>query len=201
MTMVLGHPGSTQRQLTIAQLDRYLDLDLIPRLLLGSETRGVLNQYASENAEAARTSEDDRFGVENSLKALKGQLGALLHPAVFNFKRGQETELRDFINANPARKKKYGKAWHEIAQAQLAYATFETPYKFIERGNGFSSEYFRFARALVRGAAERGKPNGDRLREYTVSALPTLTQRLFSDAPVYPSLEKVTLAFFADQAT
>jgi len=195
MTMVLGHPGSTQRQLTIAQLDRYRDLDLIPRLLLGSETRGVLNQYASENAEAARISEDDRFGVENSLKALKGQLGALLDPAVFNFKRAQETELRDFVNSNPTRKKKYGKAWDEIAQAQVAYATFETPYKFIERGNGFSSDYFRFARWLVRGAAERSKPNGDRLREYTESALPTLTQRLFSDAPVYPALEKVTLAF------
>ncbi|MDB5967968.1 MAG: family peptidase [Hydrocarboniphaga sp.] len=195
MTFTLGHPGRTQRLLTVAQLDRARDADLIPRLLSLSEIRGTLNQYATESAEAARTSKTQRFGVENSLKALGGQLEALLDPAIFAMKRAQEAELRAYVRQNPKRQAEYGSAWDEIAAAQQTYRTFETPYKLIENGGGLMSDYFRMARMLVRGAAERAKPNGERLREYTDAALPTMTQKLFSSAPIYPELENVTLAY------
>ena len=195
LTMVLGHPGSTQRQYTIAQLERLRDVDQPSRLLYASELRGLLNRFASESAESARTSEADRFYLENSIKARKGQEQALLDPEVFNLKRKQEAELRAFVDANPARKAKYGNSWNEIAAAQQVYRIFETRWKFIEGGRGLDSEYFDFARELVRGAAERGKPNPERLREYTESALPTLTQQMFSDAPVYPEFEKVKLGW------
>jgi hypothetical protein len=46
----------------------------------------------------------------------------------------------------------------------------------------------------VRAAAERSRPNEQRLREYRDSALPSLEQDLFSTAPVYKSLETVLLA-------
>ena len=195
LTMVLGHPGSTQRQLTIAQLERRRDVDLPSRLMFAAEERGMLNQFASENPESARTSEADRFYLENSIKALKGQEQALLDPEVFNYKRKQESELRTFVNGNPARKAKYGKAWDEIAAVQANYREFELRWKFIEGQRGFQSDYFGFARDLVRGAAERSKPNSDRLHEFTDGALPTLTQELFSDAPIYPAFEQVKLGW------
>jgi len=50
------------------------------------------------------------------------------------------------------------------------------------------------ARTLVRAAEEKPKPNGDRLREYRDSGLPSLEQELFSSAPVYKNLETATLA-------
>lgn len=195
MTMILGHPGRTNRLLTVAQLDRTRDVDLIPRLLRLSEMRGMLNQYATSSAEAARISKTDRFSVENSLKALGGQLEALLDPAIFALKRQQEAELRAFVAASPERQAAQGAAWDEIAAAQQRYRQFETPYKYIEGSGGFSGDYFRMARMLVRGAAERAKPNGERLREYTDAALPSVTQRLFSSAPIYPELESVMLGY------
>ena len=195
LTMVLGHPGSTQRQLTIAQLEVLRDVDLPSRLIYGSEQRGMLNRYAGESDEAARTSEADRFYLENSLKAFKGREQALLDPQVFAAKRKQEDELRAWVNASPARKAKYGKAWDEIAAAQVIYRQIEMRWKFIEGGRGFNSEYFRFARMLVRGAAERDKPNAERLREFTESALPTMSQHVLSKAPVYPELEKAELGW------
>src|SRR5690606_29882168 len=67
--------------------------------------------------------------------------------------------------------------------------------KFIEARRGFSSDYYYYARMLVRGAAERAKPNAERLREFTDSKLPSLTQDLFSSAPVYPQYEKVKLGW------
>jgi hypothetical protein len=50
------------------------------------------------------------------------------------------------------------------------------------------------ARNLVRAAAEKPKPNAERLREFRDSALPSMEQKLFSAAPVYKNLESVKLA-------
>jgi hypothetical protein len=195
LTMTLGNPGTTQRQLTIAQLERVRDDDLTQNTWYLSELRGMLNEYAARGAEEARTSEDDRFGVENSLKAYKGELESLQDPDVFAFKRRQESELRHFVDADATRKAKFGGAWAAIAKAETNYRQFDTRYRFIERGRGFGSDEYTYARLLVRGAAERAKPNGERLREFTESALPGVTQRLFADAPVYPHLEETTLGF------
>ena len=96
-TFVTGHPGSTQRQLTVAQLERARDVDHVERLLRLAELRGLLTRYGAEGKEQARTSQEDLFGVENSYKALYGQLQALLDPAVFAMKRKQETDLRAYV--------------------------------------------------------------------------------------------------------
>jgi len=45
----------------------------------------------------------------------------------------------------------------------------------------------------VRLVAEKEKPNGQRLREYRDSALPSLELRLFSPAPIYPEMEEATM--------
>ena len=49
---------------------------------------------------------------------------------------------------------------------------------YVERMRGFSSDLAQYARNLVRAAEEKPKPNGDRLREYRDSALPSLEQEL-----------------------
>ncbi|MBN8727204.1 MAG: S46 family peptidase [Xanthomonadales bacterium] len=195
MTVIVGNPGGTDRQLTIAQLESARDLDLIPRLFLLAEMRGLLERYRAESAENWRVAQNDLFGVENSYKALRGRLLALQDPEVFALKRSQEKELRDFVAADPARQAKYGAAWDGIAGALKTYRDIETRYKLVEQRRGFMSEYYDFARTLVRGGAERGKPNAERLREFTDSKLPSVEQGLFSTAPVYPDYEKVTLAF------
>ena len=45
----------------------------------------------------------------------------------------------------------------------------------------------------MRGAAERAKPNDQRLREFTDAALPRIEQQLAAPVPVYPELERITL--------
>jgi V8-like Glu-specific endopeptidase len=195
LVMTLGHPGSTQRSFTVAQLERLRDVDLIPRLLYSSELRGVINQFASQGEEQARISRDDLFGIENGLKARKGMLQALLDPAVMDAKRKSEADLRAFVEADATRLAKYGKAWSEIAAAQQVHKAMITQKNFFEGSWAFSSSYFFYARVLVRAAAERNKPNGERLREYTESALPNLAQRVTGDSPVYPELETVTFTF------
>ena len=68
------------------------------------------------------------------------------------------------------------------------------PYTYIENGGGFQGRLANYARTLVRGAAERDKPNGQRFREFTDSALPRVQQNLGASVPVYPELENCVSA-------
>ena len=192
---VTGHPGSTQRQLTMAQLAALRDIGLIPRLQQAAELRGVLTQYSKTSAEAARTAESLLFGIENSYKAQNGQLATLLDPALIRKMQADETALRKFVASKPALKASTGGAWDAIESAEVAYRNMQKSYQMIEGSQAFNSTHYRIARTLVRGSEERGKPNGERLPEFADSKLPELEQRLFSKAPVYPDFEKVKLSF------
>jgi len=195
MTVIVGNPGGTDRQLTVSQLELARDDQVVSYLLFLAERRGLLTQFRNESVEHWRIAQNDLFGTENSYKVLRGRLSALQDPAVFDLKRAQEKELRDFVDADPARKQKYGAAWDEIAKAVAIERNIEDRHYYIESGRGFYSRYFGYARTLVRGAAERAKPDAERLREFTDSRLPALTQNLFSTAPVYPDYEKVKLGW------
>ena len=195
LTLVTGHPGSTERLLTVAQLETVRDSRLLHRLMQLAELRGVLSQYSKSGAEPARTAETTLFGVENSYKALTGELQALLDPALLQRKRTEEAALRGYVDANPKLKAEVGGAWDAIARAQAVYRDIEPEYLVEEQARGFFSKYFGYARTLVRGAAERARPNTERLPEFAESKLPEVEQQLFSSAPVYPEYEKVKLAW------
>jgi len=194
-TFITGHPGTTQRDLTVAQLELLRDLALPQRLMLSSEYRGYISRYRMEGEEQSRIATDDLFGIENGLKARKGQLEALQDPEVFAFKKKQEAELRAFVAKNPKLKKEYGSAWDEIAAAQTTYRNIYWEYRLLELGGGFYSKHFEHARTLLRAAEERAKPNAERLDEFGDARLPQVEQQLFSTAPVYDDYEKVTLAY------
>lgn len=70
---------------------------------------------------------------------------------------------------------------------------------YLENGTGFNSKLFMYARQLVRGAAERGKANELRLREYADSNLPKIAAQVRATTPVYPDYEQVTLSFSLDK--
>ncbi len=195
MTMVVGHPGSTQRGYTISQLETLRDLSLFQRTSYLSELRGLLTRYRQEGEEQKRVTQHDIFGVENSLKVFKGQFEALTDPEVFNFKRKQEADLRKFVAKDSKLPKDTAGAWDEIAKAEVIARNNYWPYRLIGTGAGFSTKYFEYARTIVRGAAEKQKPNAERLREFTESALPNREQDLFSTAPIYPEFEQLKLAW------
>jgi hypothetical protein len=71
------------------------------------------------------------------------------------------------------------------------------PYLFLEQRMGFGGYFSRlhhYARLLVRGTLERTKPNEERLREFSDSALPRVEQVLFAESPVYADREKIALS-------
>jgi V8-like Glu-specific endopeptidase len=192
---VAGHPGTTDRLLTVPQLKTQRDLVLPFWLLRFSELRGRLAQYSKTSDEAARTAMDYLGTIENSHKVRRMQLTALLDDRMMDQRIEAEASLRAAVAANPALQASAGGAWDDIARAQRRYRDILVPYTWLEGGAGFNSDLFGYARLLVRAGAERARPNADRLREYTDAALPRLRAAIEAETPVYPALERVRLSF------
>jgi V8-like Glu-specific endopeptidase len=195
LVFVSGHPGSTSRLYTRAQLEFERDILMPQWLLRASELRGRYIQFGKTGADAQRITESPLSGLENGIKVRRKLLDALHDDERLAAKSASEAELRTKMAGNAA----FGDPWSEIATASEVERSIYVPYAFIEGGAGFNSANFRYARALVRAAAERPKPNTDRLREFTDAELPRLEQQLFAPVPVYPELENVTLSFSLDR--
>lgn len=193
---VAGNPGSTQRLLTVGQLETLRDLNLPEILFLLSELRGRLLRFSEESVEHSRIASDLLFGIENSFKAYRGEEKALIDPKLIAAKRDSEADIRQKVAANPALAGKLGDPWSDIAGAQARLKALYFPYGLMESRAGLGSDLFRFARALVRSAEERAKPNGERLPEYTDSRLPLLAKNILDPQPVYPDLEQLALNFW-----
>jgi hypothetical protein len=192
---VSGHPGSTDRLLTVEQLLTDRNAYLPVWLLRYSELRGRYIQFGKSGAESLRIVQDPLNSIENSIKVRRKQLDALLDESLMETKRAEERSLRARVDADPTLRSSAGTAWDDMAKAQAAYRNQFLGYTFIENAAGFNSELYNHARHLVRSAAERAKPNEERLREYTNAALPLLEQRIMAPTPVYPALERLTLSY------
>ncbi|MFZ6766284.1 S46 family peptidase [Undibacterium sp. Di26W] len=193
MSFVTGHPGATQRQLTMAQLISLRDIGLVDNLQHTAELRGVITQYRKTSPEAARTADQALFGIENRYKAGIGRLKTLLDPEFMAGQQAEETALRRFVDSSPELKEKIGGAWDAIAKAQDSYRQLFRVTNMTEGAEAFNSNYFNLARMLVRAADERNKPDAERLPEFIDTRLPAMQKNLFSGAPIYPEFEKLKL--------
>jgi hypothetical protein len=192
-TFVSGNPGSTERLLTVSQLETYRDLTIPVGQLQRSELRGRLIEYGRRGADAQRLVADPIFGLENGYKVFFGRQFALSDKAFMDAKRAQEAELRAKVAADPALAAEIGDPWGEIATAQAAYAANFVRYRQLESEAGRSSSLFGWARTLVRATREREKASGDRLPEFADSRLPIEERRLLTAKTVEPALEQLYL--------
>jgi len=188
-----GHPGSTGRLLTYAQMEFLRDVSYPYTIANYERRRKLLKEFGEKGPEYARIAQGPLFGIENSLKATIGYQSGLLDKNLMDKKAKDEEALRASIRQNPEMENEFGKTWDEIAEAEKKYASFFKPYSFFERGTGFTTSYFNTARTLVRLAMEKDKPNDQRLREYRDASLPSLTRRLLTALPIYDELEVFNL--------
>jgi hypothetical protein len=163
---------------------------------LGAELRGRYTRFAEESAEHTRIVNRDLFGLENGLKAQRGEYEALLQPSLIADKHKADLELKARVDADPKLKAATGDPWADITRAQAERAALAKPYYFVETRAGGGSTLYGYARTLVRGAAERAKPNGERFREYADARLPLVERGLLARRPVENDVEQVKLEFW-----
>ncbi len=196
---VAGHPGGTSRLLTVEQLEFQRSVSFPAYIARNSELRGRMIQWAKTGDEPQRIVQETVLGLENALKVYRGLESALLDDALLQQKQAQERELRAKVGADAKLATQTGTAWDEIARAQARYRQIYDRYAYLENGTGFNTDLFGYARQLVRGAAERGKPNEQRLREYADSNLPKVSAGLLAARPIYSDFEELTFSFSLDK--
>lgn len=201
LVFVTGHPGSTQRLNTVANLQSLRDISIPLVLKMLESRRGALKAYMAQGKEQTRRGQNELNSVENSLKVYKGQIAGLQDPKLMAKKQVAEQLLRNSVNADPRKRKEYGDAWDAIAKDRRDLALYERDRRFLDPTitnavvpAGFNSVLFGYARTLVRLADENGKPDAERLPEYMNAKRAALEGSLYSTAPVYDDLEKAKLA-------
>jgi Peptidase S46 len=193
LVFVSGHPGGTDRQRTVAELEFQRDVSLPYVVPLLQSRIASLKAFAAQSPENARIAQRQIFSLENSYKAINGEWQGLKKPEILKRKLADEQKLRAAVEANPNLKAETGNAWNDVAQALKVEKEIYLPYVLLEARSRYQGALDSRARTLVRVVEEKKKPNGERLREYRDSALPSLEQSLFSTAPIYKSLETLHL--------
>lgn len=193
LVFLTGHPGATQRLITLAELEYARDVQT-PAALRWLKSREVLlNSFAKAAPENARRAQDEIRGIENSRKVWDGRIAGLLDPALLAEKKAEEEALKKFAQDRP--ELGAADAWERIAAAQQIIASNAVRGNFLENYQ-FNSDLFTAARKLARAATERTKANGDRLTEYRDSARTSFELGLFSEKPIYTDLEQLKLQHF-----
>jgi hypothetical protein len=187
LVFVSGHPGSTNRLMTLSQLQFSRDYGYPLRIKAMKRMLDVARKYSTLGMEQARQAAGMIFGIENGLKVSSGEYEGLKAAGILEKKAAQEAEFRKLINENPQWKADYADAWDQIAGSieKQKPRMKEFTYRRIPgmRLGGVALQ-------IVQLVAELQKPDGKRLDGYHTAELDSLRFRLFSPAPVYPGLEE-----------
>jgi hypothetical protein len=184
LVFVSGHPGSTQRLDTMAQLELDRDTVLPMELKLLRNRIETLRRY-STTEEHTRQASSRIFGLENSVKSFTGSLQGLQDKHVMNTKQADEERFQAAVMNKAELKAQFGQAWQEIAAATKKAASRMKEQFF----HSMDSDLATKALQIVQYVAEIKKPDGDRLPGYHDAQLESLRFAMLSPAPIYRDLE------------
>jgi Peptidase S46 len=187
LIFISGHPGSTSRQDTMAQL--LIERDVVEPAVTDYLKRrlAAAQAYAAQGPEQARQVGSTIFGLQNSLKVYVGRTEALADKNLIAKKQAEEDDFRKKVATNPEWEKEYGGAWDTIAKTEEK-AKPEFRYQIYRRTD---SRLFAIALILVQYSAEIKKPDGERLPQFHDANLQSLKFQMLSPAPITVGTEKL----------
>jgi len=194
LTFVSGHPGTTGRLATYAELEFSRDVSYP---LIHARLKSLIDtllRYSARSAEAKRIAAENLNSQQNSYKAYTGFLRGLRDPNLMALKKSEEEKLQAAVKRDPKMAAEYGNLWNEVGAAFHEFAKFYKPYWLLERGATRGSDLMEIARKVIRYAEEKPKPNDQRLTDYRDTALPSLEMEMFSKAPIDDSMEIAVIA-------
>jgi len=178
-SFVMGYPGRTYRNNTLAELQ--FDLDNMKKRMAdfedvihffeeaGSNSREIQIKYAS----IVR-------GLNNGLKNYQGKLEGMEKISLLDIKKEQENNFLDWVNQSPERKEKYGQALAKIDDFMKKFEKHSTKNNLLGQivSPYTSSTLLAQAYTIYRTVTERQKPDIDREPDYQDRNLPLIKMRI-----------------------
>lgn len=189
LIFVSGHPGSTDRGKTMAEIKFMKDVEFPEHIKNIKKGISHLREYSARDKESERRARAGILGMENSRQAMEGEYAGISDPRVYSLLLKKEEEFQKLLSRHPEKAKVYREAYSKIEAA-------------VEKKKGriqeimnsrLSGTLFHYGLSLVRYLIEKEKPNEKRYEEYRDSSLDSFRHRIFSNAPIYKDKEKFML--------
>lgn len=189
----VGNPRSTERGRTVADARGFRDMTYPINLNSAEGQREAMILYGKQSDEAARQSKAARFGLENWIKAMRGEAKLLSDARFFSRKESSEEDLRRRAREAATRDVKIasllnapGDPWsriESIVEQRTARAMTSAAIHTGTRG------LFEAAMSIVALANEAERPANERLREQSGARAVRLASRLTAEQPFHAELE------------
>ena len=197
LTFISGHPGTTFRQQTHAQMVYARDIGIPFQLKSLTRQKAALQALSATSPEARRLAADAIYGIENGFKRLSGQLLGLAKPE--NLKQVAEAEaaLKATVTKDPNLQGRVGESWDRVTQAVARQQALLKAATFTGTGR---VALLGHALTLVRLADEELKPSAARLTEFSEGNLKATKARLHTPRPVQKPVDATLLAASLQEA-
>lgn len=162
-TFVMGYPGRTYRNYTLAEFERDAD-----RLKKGIESRKEIISFfenASKNDKAIEIKYAGKIkGLYNGLKNYQGKLEGFEKANLLEQKQAQQQKLLDWINADQKRQKKYRDVLSKLESFFKRYDEFSQKNEILGQVTSgyYGSTVLSQSHLIYRTVQERQKPDMER---------------------------------------
>jgi hypothetical protein len=191
LTFISGHPGTTFRQQTHAQMVYARDTGIPFQLQSMVRQKAALRALSATSPEARRLAADAIYGVENGYKRLSGQLLGLAKPENLRKVAEGEAALKASVAKDPDLLARVGGSWELVARAVARQKALLKETAYVSAGR---VTLLSHALTLVRLSEEEAKPSAQRLTEFSDGNLKATKARLLAPRPVQKPIDATLLA-------
>jgi hypothetical protein len=183
MVFVAGYPGTTNRLKTAGEVDDAVSWSYPRQIQFSVEAIAVLEREAKKDAMASIRATPFIRGLNNRLTKMRGIMDGLVKGGLAAQKAKIEADLKQWVEADPARKTAYGDVLRNIAALRAEQQ--KTREQDASLKEGFFVRLLNVADTIVRMAEERPKADPERDPDYQERNWKRIEQDLASLDNVY----------------
>lgn len=178
---VVGNPGTTNRLLTVSQLEFLRDIQY-PRTVdmlknLERSYYGMVDKYPEKKERFMNRA----LGFSNSRKAIGGMVNGLKDPILMQKKKDFEKKFKQSVQENSKLSGKYGNLWDKISKVISESRLIANELYVLSLSTLRTSEYFYIAQDLVNLAQQMQLPMEQRKSEYQAEVLDSTIASIFPE--------------------
>ncbi|MDT4897414.1 MAG: hypothetical protein QOH25_2491 [Acidobacteriota bacterium] len=159
--MVMGYPGSTRRYRESYSVAYNQDIAMPFLVDLYAKRIEILENIGKTDPALRIKLQSDIFGLSNELKNYEGSVIAMRRAGIVEKRRAEEAAFRRWLDADPARKAKYGEVLPTLDKAYQELTATAQRDQLIQQIFG-ASDLLAVASFAQRAAADKEKPEAER---------------------------------------